>query len=88
MPSGIGCDEVRRAEEVERAAKDEPRDAVRYRPVPCYLWSVDAEMRRDGTIETLLREDVMVLRLLGYRGSCCESNNGGSVPFSFYLEKN
>lgn len=57
MPAHGGRDEVRGAEEVQRAGEREARDAVEYGAVPCDLRAVDAEVRGDGAVLALFGED-------------------------------
>ena len=68
MEARVRRDEVQAAEGVEGAADDEARDAVQRREVPGYLRFVDGEVRGDGAVEALLREDGVLFGLFRDRG--------------------
>ena len=65
VPSEVGCGEVQSAVDVKAAAQDGAGDAVVDGQVPGDLWAVDAEMRRDGAVQTLLDEDLVAGLLIG-----------------------
>lgn len=60
MPSEQGCDEVRREVGVRRSGEGASGDTSPGRVTePGLVELVDAQMRRDRAVETLLREDVV-----------------------------
>ena len=72
VPSERGRGEVRDAEYVEGAGKSDSSDAIEATGEPGDLWAVDGKVGRDGSLETLLGEDFLALRLRsGFSG--CES---------------
>lgn len=65
MPSEQRRNEVAHGENVEAARKRDAGDSVKHGRIPCDLGSVDTEMRRDGPVEALLRENVLWICRLG-----------------------
>lgn len=63
VPAKHGCDEVGSGEGVHSAGGDGARDSVQSTGVPGDLGTVDAQVRRDGALETLLGEY--------FGGICC-----------------
>jgi hypothetical protein len=60
VPAEGGRNQVERAVGVEATAEDAAGDTVQRRQIPGNLRAVDGEMRRDGAVQTLLSEDVVV----------------------------
>lgn len=56
VPSEVGSHEVEATESVKGTAEGAAGDAVEGGEVPCDLGFVDAEMRGDGAVQTLLSE--------------------------------
>ena len=57
VPSEKRRHEICQREGVETAGERDTGDTVKRGPNPCDLGLVDAEMGRDGAVETLLRKD-------------------------------
>lgn len=72
VPADARGDEVEGSEGVEGAREGHARHAVERGTVPGYLRLVDAEVRRDGAVQALLRED-------GVRGLGRGHGLGGGV---------
>lgn len=57
MPSRQGRGEVSEAEDVEGTREGDAGQSVEHGEVPCDLRAVDAQMRSDGAVQALLRQD-------------------------------
>jgi hypothetical protein len=68
MPAEQRRDQVCGSEDVEAAGDHHAGNTVKGRGVPCDLRSVDGEMGRYGTVETLFGEDL---------GGICGVSGGG-----------
>lgn len=79
VPSQNRCHQVCGSEDVEPAAQHAPGDAVEGGSVPGDLRTVDAEVRGDGAVQTLLCED-LVGGFVGVDGlGGCESVGEGAM---------
>lgn len=58
VQSDVGRDEVSESEDVECSRHDQARDAVECGSIPCDLWSIDGQMRSNGSQAALGSEDV------------------------------
>jgi hypothetical protein len=69
VPSKRGRDQIGHAIDVEDTANGNAGDTVKHRGYPCDLRSVDGEMWRYGSVQTLLCEWAVLGRIVaGHRG--------------------
>jgi hypothetical protein len=67
MPASVWCDQVSCAEDVEGAAHQAAGDTIEDRAIPGDLRAIDAEVRRDRSVQALFGEDFFAGVVLGHR---------------------
>jgi hypothetical protein len=90
VPSGHRSDKVCHAEEVEGTGHRESGDTIQSREVPCYLRSVDTQMRGYWSVFALGNEDLVRIcrrHLFSRYGSTSENISIGQARVLIELDE-